>query len=377
MSTQITYYDLLGVKSTASREEIRQAYKANIAKYHPDLNKAPNANQLAAMMNVAWETLSDPKRRAEYDRTIGLGGEGVSGHEHKHGAREGREGPEAERRRKDAEAESQRKKGGAARQRAAAEEGRKAAETAKPRQRALQIVLVAIGVTIAAIFIVQPSFRSQPAISGDISNLAAIPQRTMASSTWRGDGFCVGSIDELPVPPAAEITVGCSSAGSNGSSGRFMLTPKTQTLVETSSDWLDKNEVVYKPTAPGSVPTADKVTFRVGQRVPAPIIGNSASNAVGNIGYLGVYITPGTTLVNVVEHSPAADAGVDGGAILMVNGKAAKSGGDALRQVLEQSKPGDRIAIKVWGYVKQSSHYTITLGRRPAMSFFWPTVGPY
>jgi len=61
------YYDLLGVAQTATVAEIKQAYRAAVSRYHPDVNPAANATQLTAMLNAAWATLSDPARRAAYD----------------------------------------------------------------------------------------------------------------------------------------------------------------------------------------------------------------------------------------------------------------------------------------------------------------------
>jgi curved DNA-binding protein CbpA len=149
MSMHFTHYELLGVESTASYEEIKRAYRANIAKYHPDQNSAPNANKLVAILNNAWETLQDPDRRAEYDRSIGLAGSGRSSKgESKRKAREEwevqkeaewrrrKEAAEAEQRQRDAE-ERQRREQEFARQREAAEELRKAQEAAA-RQRAAE-----------------------------------------------------------------------------------------------------------------------------------------------------------------------------------------------------------------------------------------------
>jgi curved DNA-binding protein len=66
------YYKILGVERTASQDEIRKAYRKAAKKYHPDATK--NDPQLAERfkeINEANETLSDPKKRAEYDRFPG------------------------------------------------------------------------------------------------------------------------------------------------------------------------------------------------------------------------------------------------------------------------------------------------------------------
>ncbi len=63
------YYEILGVSETATEAEIRSAYRAKAKKYHPDLN--PGDEQAADMfkkVNEAYETLSDPQKKAAYDR---------------------------------------------------------------------------------------------------------------------------------------------------------------------------------------------------------------------------------------------------------------------------------------------------------------------
>ena len=67
-----TYYDLLGVRPDASHSAIQDAYRAAIRQYHPDVNAAPNAQQITAMLNHAYKILSDPAQRNAYDRDIGV-----------------------------------------------------------------------------------------------------------------------------------------------------------------------------------------------------------------------------------------------------------------------------------------------------------------
>lgn len=61
------YYKILGVSSTASQEEIRQAFLALQNKYHPDRYKGADANERTIEINQAWEWLRSPERRAMYD----------------------------------------------------------------------------------------------------------------------------------------------------------------------------------------------------------------------------------------------------------------------------------------------------------------------
>jgi len=71
------YYDLLGVSKTASAEEIKNAYRRQAVKFHPDKNPDDkNAESQFKAINEAYEILSDGQKRAAYDR---FGHDGVSG----------------------------------------------------------------------------------------------------------------------------------------------------------------------------------------------------------------------------------------------------------------------------------------------------------
>lgn len=65
-----TYYEILGVGQMASQEEIKSAYRALSKKYHPDLNDASNANAMFRLICEAYETLSSPERRQQYDQPV-------------------------------------------------------------------------------------------------------------------------------------------------------------------------------------------------------------------------------------------------------------------------------------------------------------------
>jgi len=64
------YYAVLGVDRGAAKDEIRRAYRRLAKKYHPDLNKENQKESEEAFKEVseAYEVLSDPQKRANYDR---------------------------------------------------------------------------------------------------------------------------------------------------------------------------------------------------------------------------------------------------------------------------------------------------------------------
>ncbi|MRW90949.1 DnaJ domain-containing protein [Duganella sp. FT80W] len=71
MAKTHTHYDNLKVSRMAPQEVIRAAYKALSQKYHPDKNPGDEkAARIMAILNSAYETLSDPQRRKEHDEWI-------------------------------------------------------------------------------------------------------------------------------------------------------------------------------------------------------------------------------------------------------------------------------------------------------------------
>ena len=66
-----THYDNLKVSRHAPQEVIRAAYKALSQKYHPDKNPGDErAARIMAIVNTAYNILSDPVRRKEHDDWI-------------------------------------------------------------------------------------------------------------------------------------------------------------------------------------------------------------------------------------------------------------------------------------------------------------------
>lgn len=75
-----SFYDILGVKKDASQEEIKSAYRKLARQYHPDLHPGDEvaANKFKEI-SEAYETLSDPQKRAAYDNPSPFGDFGGAG----------------------------------------------------------------------------------------------------------------------------------------------------------------------------------------------------------------------------------------------------------------------------------------------------------
>ena len=61
------YYAILEVSQDASTDEIRKAFQAKARKLHPDINKAPDAEEKFKEVSEAYAVLSDPEKRKRYD----------------------------------------------------------------------------------------------------------------------------------------------------------------------------------------------------------------------------------------------------------------------------------------------------------------------
>ncbi len=63
-------YSVLGVHRRATAQEIRKAYKSLAKQWHPDKNQDPQAEDKFIEITKAYELLSDPERRRNYDNRV-------------------------------------------------------------------------------------------------------------------------------------------------------------------------------------------------------------------------------------------------------------------------------------------------------------------
>lgn len=61
-------YETLQVSESASADEIKKAYRKLARKYHPDVNKDKDAEETFKEINAAYEVLSDPEKKQQYDQ---------------------------------------------------------------------------------------------------------------------------------------------------------------------------------------------------------------------------------------------------------------------------------------------------------------------
>src|SRR5215211_856139 len=80
MTDKRDYYEVLGVGRNATADDLKRSYRKLAREYHPDVNRGDGAEERFKEINEAYEVLSDPDRRAAYDRfghaANGMGGAG-------------------------------------------------------------------------------------------------------------------------------------------------------------------------------------------------------------------------------------------------------------------------------------------------------------
>jgi curved DNA-binding protein CbpA len=67
------FYHVLGLANDADAPAIRRAHRSLARTLHPDVNQAPDAAKRFALVQTAYETLSDPQSRAAYDKGLQRG----------------------------------------------------------------------------------------------------------------------------------------------------------------------------------------------------------------------------------------------------------------------------------------------------------------
>ena len=79
MADKRDYYEVLGLSKGASEDDIKKAYRKLAKQYHPDVNKAPDAEAKFKEINEAYEVLSDPQKKQTYDQFGFAGMDGSGG----------------------------------------------------------------------------------------------------------------------------------------------------------------------------------------------------------------------------------------------------------------------------------------------------------
>ncbi len=71
---QIDYYEVLGVTKSDDADAIKKAFRRKAREFHPDVNDAPDAEDQFKKINEAYDVLSDPQKKAQYDQFGSVGG---------------------------------------------------------------------------------------------------------------------------------------------------------------------------------------------------------------------------------------------------------------------------------------------------------------
>ena len=78
-TSQKDYYAILGIDRNASESDVQKAFRQKARTLHPDINKAPDAEERFKEVNEAYAVLSDPQKREFYDRYGSVEGYGQGG----------------------------------------------------------------------------------------------------------------------------------------------------------------------------------------------------------------------------------------------------------------------------------------------------------
>ena len=77
--TQRDYYEVLGVGRDATSDDLKAAFRKKARQLHPDVNKEADAEERFKELNEAYAVLSEPEKRAAYDRFGHAGVRGAGG----------------------------------------------------------------------------------------------------------------------------------------------------------------------------------------------------------------------------------------------------------------------------------------------------------
>ncbi len=66
------FYNILGLEKYATQDEIKRKFRELVKEWHPDKSKQKNSEEKMAQINMAYEVLSDKKRRKKYDRYLDI-----------------------------------------------------------------------------------------------------------------------------------------------------------------------------------------------------------------------------------------------------------------------------------------------------------------
>jgi hypothetical protein len=72
LNSQANYYEVLRLDTEATAADVKEAYRALAKQLHPDVNKAPNAQEAFMLVKRAYHVLSQAELRAEHDSSLGL-----------------------------------------------------------------------------------------------------------------------------------------------------------------------------------------------------------------------------------------------------------------------------------------------------------------
>lgn len=67
-----THYGLLGLRRGATEEEIKRSHRVMVKRWHPDVNRDPDAGEMMKKINLAYSVLANGKLRAKYDAGLAL-----------------------------------------------------------------------------------------------------------------------------------------------------------------------------------------------------------------------------------------------------------------------------------------------------------------